>query len=245
MPKLPNENARSERQFLSGPLDRSSELRRVLGIAAEFIGGFRKLHFVGPCVTVFGSARFPETHPYYALARETGKLLAEAGFTVMTGGGPGVMEGANRGARDGGGLSVGCNIALPVEQKPNPFLDEWIQFRHFYVRKVMLVKYSYAFMALPGGFGTMDEVFEIATLIQTRKIKDFPMVLMPSAYWGPLIGFLADTLLTNGTIGSDDLGVLQLVDSAEAGVALVREAAVRRFGLTYEARPRRRWFLFE
>ncbi len=245
MSKPRNENSRSERQFLSGPLDRRSELRRVLGIAAEFIGGFRKLHFVGPCVTVFGSARFQETHPYYSLARETGKLLAEAGFTVMTGGGPGVMEGANRGAKDGGGLSVGCNIALPVEQKPNAYLDEWIEFRHFYVRKVMLVKYSYAFIALPGGFGTMDEVFEIATLIQTRKIKDFPMVLMPSAYWGPLMSFLRDTLLKNGTIDEDDLGVLQLVDSPDAGVALVREAAARRFGLTYGARPRRRWFLFE
>lgn len=140
---------------------------------------------------------------------------------------------------------MGCNIALPVEQKPNPYLDEWIQFRHFYVRKVMLVKYSYAFIALPGGFGTLDEIFEIATLIQTDKIKDFPMVLMPSDYWGPLVAFLRDTLAVQGTIDPADLGVLQVVDSPERAVELVRDAAVRRFGLTYGPRARRRWFLFE
>jgi len=216
----------------------------VLGIAAEFIRGFRRLHFVGPCVTVFGSARFQESHPYYALARETGRLLAQAGFTVMTGGGPGVMEGANRGAKEAGGRSVGCNIELPVEQKPNPYLDEWIEFRHFYVRKVMLVKYSYAFMALPGGFGTLDEIFEIATLIQTGKIEDFPLVLMPSEYWSPLVEFMRARLLARGTIDEADLEVLQLVDEPERGVELVRDAAVRRFGLTYAPR-RRRWFLFE
>lgn len=245
MAKAADRKAQPERQFLSGPLDRSSELRRIIGIAAEFIQGSRRLHFVGPCVTVFGSARFRESHPYYALARETGRLLAEAGFTVLTGGGPGIMEGANRGAREAGGPSVGCNIALPVEQKPNLYLDEWIQFRHFYVRKVMLVKYSYAFIALPGGFGTLDEIFEIATLIQTDKIKDFPMVLMPSDYWGPLAAFMRDTLVVNGTIDEADLDVIQLVDSPERGVDLVRDAALRRFGLTYGPRARRRWFLFE
>lgn len=244
MPK-PADQKRPERQFLSGPLDRRSEFRRVMGIAAEFIGGFRKLHFVGPCVTVFGSARFQESHPYYALARETGRRLAEAGFTVMTGGGPGIMEGANRGAREAGGRSLGCNITLPREQKPNPYLDQWIQFRHFYVRKVMLVKYSYAFIALPGGFGTLDEMFEVATLIQTDTIKDFPMVVMPSEYWGPLTAFLRDTLAASQTIDPADLDLLQVVDSPEKGVQLVVESALRKFGLTYGPRPRRRWFFFE
>jgi uncharacterized protein (TIGR00730 family) len=126
------------------------------------VRGFRALHFVGPCVTVFGSARFKEDHAYYGLGREIGRELARAGFTVMTGGGPGIMEAANRGAREAGGLSIGCNIELPAEQKPNPYLDRWITFRHFLVRKVMLVKYSYAFVALPGGFGTLDEIFETA-----------------------------------------------------------------------------------
>ena len=154
------------------------------------------------------------------------------------------MEVRTAAPRMAGGLSVGCNIALPVSRSPTRTSTNGSS-SGIYVRKVMLVKYSYAFIALPGGFGTMDEVFEIATLIQTRKIKDFPMVLMPSAYWGPLMSFLRDTLLKNGTIDEDDLGVLQLVDSPDAGVALVREAAVRRFGLTYGARPRRRWFLFE
>lgn len=236
----------NERQFLSGPLDRSSEFRRVIGIAAEFIRGFRRLHFAGPCVTVFGSARFGESHPYYALAREVGRLLAEAGFTVMTGGGPGVMEAANRGAKEGGGLSIGCNIRLPEEQKPNQYLDEWIQFEHFYVRKVMLVKYSYAFIACPGGFGTLDEIFEIATLIQTGKIKDFPMLLMPSEYWGPLRAFLGEKLVANGTIDPGDLNLLPLVDSPERAVQMVVEAATRKFGLKYgPARLRRRWFFFE
>jgi uncharacterized protein (TIGR00730 family) len=147
------------------------ELIRVLRIMVEFVRGFRALHFVGPCVTVFGSARFKEDHPYYALGREVGRELARAGFTVMTGGGPGIMEAANRGAKEVGGRSVGCNIELPAEQKPNQYLDRFITFHHFFVRKVMLVKYSYAFVALPGGFGTLDEIFETATLVQTGKIR--------------------------------------------------------------------------
>jgi uncharacterized protein (TIGR00730 family) len=165
--------APEEIRFLQGPQRRSFELRRTIGIFFEFLRGFRALHFVGPCVTVFGSARFPETHPYYVLGRQLGARLARAGFTVMTGGGPGLMEAANRGAREAGGRSVGCNIELPQEQSPNPYLDRWITFEHFYVRKVMLVKYSYAFVALPGGFGTLDEIFETAVLIQTGKIRDF------------------------------------------------------------------------
>ncbi len=160
-----------ERFFLEGPRSRGSEFWSVLTIARELVRGFRALHFVGPCVSVFGSARFREDHPYYALARSVGQMLARMGFTVMTGGGPGIMEAANRGAKDEGGISVGCNIVLPQEQKINAYLDRWVTFRYFFVRKVMLVKYSYAFVVMPGGIGTMDELFEAVTLIQTRKIE--------------------------------------------------------------------------
>jgi len=234
-----------ERRFLSGPQDRSSEFLRLLHISAEFLRGFRKLHRLGPCVTVFGSARFPESHPYYGLARDVGKRLAEAGFTVMTGGGPGIMEAASRGAKDVGGRTAGCNIELPIEQKPNPYLDECVTFHHFYVRKVMLVKYSYAFVVLPGGFGTLDEVFETVTLIQTDKIRDFPIVLVASDFWNPLIQFMRDTLLVRGTIDEDDFELMNVVDSAEDAVALIRDAAIRRFGLTYGPAAKRRWALFE
>src|SRR5262245_34492619 len=160
--KVPADTA--EERFLQGPKTRRFEFARLLRIMMEFLRGFRKLHFVGPCVTVFGSARFKEDHEYYELGREMGRRLAQAGFTVITGGGPGIMEAANRGAKDAGGPSIGCNIRLPVEQKPNPYVDQFIEFRYFFVRKVMLAKYSYGFVALPGGFGTLDELFEIATL---------------------------------------------------------------------------------
>jgi uncharacterized protein (TIGR00730 family) len=171
----------------------------------EFARGFRALHFVGPCVTVFGSARFPETHRYYALAREVGARLARAGFTVMTGGGPGIMEAANRGAKEAGGASIGCNIQLPKEQRPNPYLDRWITFEHFFVRRVMLVKYSYAFFAMPGGFGTLDEIFETATQIQTGKIQQFPLVLMGRDYWEPLLGFVRERLVDEHTVEPEDV----------------------------------------
>jgi uncharacterized protein (TIGR00730 family) len=230
---------------LSGPLDRTSELLRVWRIAYEFIRGFRTLHFVGPCVTVFGSTHFTEGDPYYQLARDLGRGLAEAGFTVMTGGGPGIMEAANRGAKDAGGRSVGCNIQLPHEQEPNQYLDHWITFRHFYVRKVMLVKYSYAFVGLPGGFGTLDEIFEIATLVQTGKVKDFPIILMPSEFWAPLLAFMQDTLSARGTIAEADLAHLQLMDSPDLAAGHIRDVTVKSFGLTYGVRPKRRWFFFE
>jgi uncharacterized protein (TIGR00730 family) len=163
-------------RFLQGPQPRGFELLRAVRIFIEMIRGFRTLHFAGPCVTVFGSARFGEGTTSYRMGRELGARLARAGFTVMTGGGPGVMEATNRGAKEAGGRSVGCNILLPQEQKPNPYLDTWLTVRHFFVRKLMLVKYSYAFIALPGGFGTLDEVFEVATLVQSGKVRDFPLV---------------------------------------------------------------------
>ena len=207
--------------------------------------GFRALHFVGPFVTVFGSARFKADHPYYDLGRELGARLARAGFTVMTGGGPGIMEAANRGAREAGGRSIGCNIELPQEQQPNPYLDRWITFRHFYVRKVMLVKYSYAFIALPGGFGTLDEMFEIATLVQTGKVREFPIVLIGLDFWSPLIAFVRNRLLVEGTIDPGDEQRLRLTDSHEEAVEWVTSVAMRRFGLTYGPRARRRWYLGE
>jgi uncharacterized protein (TIGR00730 family) len=235
----------SDLKFLEGPESRSIELARAFRIFLEFLRGFRALHFVGPCVTVFGSARFPPSHPYYALGREVGRRLALAGFTVMTGGGPGIMEAANRGAKEVGGMSVGCNIALPQEQQHNEYLDHWVTFRHFYVRKVMLVKYSYAFIALPGGFGTMDEMFEAATLIQTGKIRDFPLVMMGVEYWRPLLDFLKRTMLVARTIDPADVDRILVTDSAEEAVEAVREAGQGRFGLRVGKRPRPRWFFLE
>ncbi|HEX4994619.1 MAG TPA: TIGR00730 family Rossman fold protein [Methylomirabilota bacterium] len=194
---------------------------------------------------MFGSARFKTDHPYYELGREVGARLARRGFTVMTGGGPGIMEAANRGAKDVGGRSIGCNIELPQEQQPNPYVDRFVTFRHFYVRKVMLVKYSYAFIALPGGFGTLDEIFEIATLVQTGKVSEFPIVLMGREYWRPLIDFLRNRLLVEGTIDPGDEQRLQVTDSPEEAVDLVAGVAMRRFGLSYGPQARRRWYLGE
>ncbi len=238
---------REERQFLSGPRPRGYEMVRVIRIAREYVRGFRALHFVGPCVTVFGSARFSEEHPYYALAREVGRQVSRAGFTVMTGGGPGLMEAANRGAKDDGGRSVGCNIALPEEQRPNPYLDTFVEFKYFFVRKVMLAKYSYAFIAMPGGFGTMDELFEVATLIQTGKIRDFPCILMGVEYWRPLIDFMRETLVAMGTIKPEDLARLQLSDDPEFAAQQVREIGMKKFGLIYArgGHTSRRPWLFE
>jgi len=212
--------------FLSGPRSRLSEARRVGRIAVEFIRGFRKLHFLGPAVTVFGSARFGEHHPAYRLARTMGRQLAEAGLVTITGGGPGVMEAANRGAREAGGHSVGCNIRLPREQEPNPYLDQFVEFDYFFVRKVMLVKYSSAFLVLPGGFGTMDELFESLTLVQTRKIDTFPIVLMGTAYWRPLCEFMRETLARVGTIDPDDLSLLTITDDPDVAMAAVHRGLV-------------------
>ena len=234
-----------EVRFLHGPQRRGSELWRAIRIFFELIRGFRALHFVGPCVTVFGSARFKEDHPYYQMAREVGSKLSRVGFTVMTGGGPGIMEAANRGAKDAGGPSVGCNIELPQEQKPNPYLDKWVTFRHFYIRKLMLVKYSYAFIAMPGGYGTLDEIFETATLIQTGKIEQFPLVLMGKDFWQPLFDFFRQRLIVNKTIDPADADRITLTDSPQEAVDAIADAAMHRFGLTYAPRMKRRWFLGE
>ncbi len=229
-----------ERQFLEGPSKRVEELARILRIGREFVRGFRHLHFAGPCVTVFGSARFTEEHPYYALGREMGRRLARAGFTVMTGGGPGLMEAANRGARDEGGASVGVNVELPHEQRPNDYLDSFLEFRYFFVRKVMLVKYSYAFVVLPGGFGTMDEIFECAVLIQTGKILNFPLVLMGTEYWRPLLDFMRGPMVGAGTIEAADFDRILATDSPREAIHCILAAATDRFGLHWTARRPRR-----
>lgn len=231
-------------RFLEGPQQTRFELARALRIFFELLRGFRAFRRAGPCVTVFGSARFKPDHPYYYLARAVGAELARAGFTVVTGGGPGIMEAANRGAREAGGYSIGCNIELPREQKPNEYVDRFITFRHFFVRKVMLVKYSYAFVALPGGFGTLDEIFETATLIQTGKIREFPLVLVGSQFWRPLLAFMEERLVPQGTIDPADLRRLLVTDSPNEAVAVITETVLRRFGLSYvtqlDGRSRRR-----
>ena len=232
-------------KFLEGPQKRSFELSRAVQIFFEMMRGFRKFHFLGPCVTVFGSARFTEEHRYYRLAREVGGHLARAGFTVMTGGGPGTMEAANRGAKEVGGRSVGCNIELPSEQSPNSYLDRWFTFRHFFIRKMMLEKYSYAFIAMPGGFGTMDEIFETVTLIQTHKMKDFPLVLMGSDYWQPLLNFLKEKLYGEKTIDMKDVELIRVTDSPEEAVNSITEIGMKQFGLTYGPRIKKRWFFGE
>ena len=240
-PEVPSDEFGS---LLEGPRSRLDELRRIIRIGAEFVRGFRQLHFVGPCVTVFGSSRTPEDHPDYELGRALGRELSRAGFTVMTGGGPGIMEAANRGAREAGGRSVGSGIRLPEMEVPNDYLDTFVEFHYFFVRKVMLMKYSYAFVFLPGGFGTLDEVFEAATLIQTRKIRDFPLILMGGEYWKPLLEFMA-TLAKEGKVHPEDAERFIVTDSPEEAARVCREAAIRRFGLSYGRPARRRWWLFE
>ncbi|MFK7960872.1 MAG: TIGR00730 family Rossman fold protein [Phycisphaerales bacterium] len=223
---------------MAGPRGRLEEAARLVRITREFIRGFRALHFVGPAVTVFGSARFKEGNPWYELGRETGGALARAGFTVMTGGGPGIMEAANRGAREAGGRSIGCNIELPHEQSGNPYLDRWVDFRYFFVRKVMLVKYSYAFVVMPGGFGTMDELFEVGTLIQTGKIMQFPVVLMGTEFYGPILEAIRDRFLDAGTIAPEDIEYARLTDSPEEAVAHVIEGYRARFADGWTSGPR-------
>lgn len=220
-----------DRVLLRGPNPRLKEFSLLISVVADFLRGFRALHFVGPCVTVFGSARFNENHRYYKLARQMGAALSKMGFTVMTGGGPGIMEAANRGAKDVRGRSIGCNIKLPFEQSHNPYLDRWVTMEHFFVRKTLLIKYSYGFIILPGGFGTMDEMFEALTLIQTKKIRNFPIVIMGSEFWGEMRQFM-DAMLAGGTISPEDLQLFKWTDDIDEAVAHLEEHAVKQFGLT-------------
>ena len=231
-------------RFLDGPQSRLRELGMLLRTALEMFRGFRQLHFRGPCVTVFGSARFPEQHRYYQFARETGAAIAAQGFTVMTGGGPGIMEAANRGAKESGGRSIGCNIELPQEQSANPWLDHYVDFRYFFVRKLMLAKYSYAFVCMPGGLGTLDELFEIATLIQTGKSDPFPIILAGSEFWKPMLGFLQKTMVAEQTIGQQDVDRFLVLDDPQEIAETVTRLVQNRFGVTPTG-PRPWWWLGE
>jgi uncharacterized protein (TIGR00730 family) len=214
----------AEKSFLSGRRNRGADLESAVRLFLEFLKGFEALELQGPCVTVFGSARFAAGHPYYETARLLGAQLAHAGYAVMTGGGPGLMEAANRGAREAGGVSLGCNIRLPREQRPNEYLDRFVEFEHFFVRKVMLVKYSCAFVVMPGGFGTLDEAFEVMTLIQNRKLDSFPVVAIGGQFWQSLRAFLLDTLVPAGTIDVGELAMLSLTDDIDEAVAIIRKA---------------------
>ncbi|MBM3940474.1 MAG: TIGR00730 family Rossman fold protein [SAR202 cluster bacterium] len=234
-----------EIRLLEGPGDRRGGIAQTLRVAWEMITGLRTLHFVGPCVTVFGSARFKEDHEYYRLAVRVGEELAKTGFTVMTGAGPGIMEAAARGAKSVGGPTVGAGIQLPMEQTRNAYIDTFKEFSFFFVRKLMLVKYSYGFVVMPGGFGTLDEVFEAATLIQTRKIENFPIVLMGTEFWEPMITFMRDTLVSNGTIAESDLKSFVITDDPREAAAHILTAALQRFGVRYKQRPRRSKLLLE
>jgi uncharacterized protein (TIGR00730 family) len=211
-----------ETQFLTGTRDREADLESAVRVFLEFLKGFESMEVDRPCVTVFGSARFKEDHPYYAMARELGGHLARGGFAVMTGGGPGIMEAANRGAQEAGGLSIGCNIVLPQEQNPNAYLDRFVEFDHFFVRKVMLVKYSCAFVVMPGGYGTLDEIFETLTLIQTGKIARFPIVALGTDFWEHLLEFYDNALLDAGTISRSDARLVRVTDSPKEAVTLIQ-----------------------
>lgn len=219
-----------EIRYLEGPQPRLSELMFTIKVVSQFIKGFRVLHFVGPCITVFGSARFKEDHPFYVAAREISGKIARLGFTIMTGGGPGIMEAANRGAKDVGGRSVGCNIELPFEQEPNPYLDKWTSIKYFFVRKVLLLKYSYGFIVMPGGFGTVDELFESLTLIQTAMMQKFPIVIYGSAYHEHLIKYI-DALKAAGTISAEDDKLFLITDSVDEAVNHISECSIHPFGL--------------
>jgi uncharacterized protein (TIGR00730 family) len=227
--------------FLEEPRSRFREFVTLTRVMRDFMRGFRVLHFVGPCVTVFGSARIKSDNAYYELARRMGGAIAQLGFTVITGGGPGIMEAANRGAKEVGGRSVGCNIELPHEQKPNSYLDRFVTMHYFFVRKMLLVKYSYAFVIMPGGAGTIDEMFEAITLIQTRKIKNFPVVIMGTDYWDEILPFI-DKMAKAGMIAPSDLELVHATDSVDEAIAHIRSHAIERFGLhPARARRHRRW----
>ncbi len=236
--------SKTEIRFLEGPQSRWKEFRFTVTVLYEFIKGFRALHFVGPCVTVFGSARFEEGHPDYEMARELSGKIAKLGFTIMTGGGPGIMEAANRGAKEAGGRSVGCNIQLPHEQKPNPYMDKWVTIRYFFIRKTLLTKYSYAFVVLPGGFGTLDEYFEAVTLIQTRKISEFPIVILDKAFYQNIIEHI-ELMKSEGTISPEDMNLFFFTDNIDEAVNYIQNNTIKRFNLQPEKPFRPFRWLFE
>ncbi len=227
--------------YLEGPKSRGYELLFAWRVFWQFIKGFRNLHFIGPCITIFGSARFERDHFFYHKAEEFGKKIAEAGLTTMTGGGPGIMEAANKGAYENGGKSVGCNIQLPFEQVANPYMHKWVTFEHFFVRKVLLVKYSYAFIIMPGGFGTMDELFETLTLVQTQTITRFPIVLFGKEYYRPLLDTI-EKMREGGTVSAGDLSLVLVTDDVDEAMQHIRHY----IRSNYKVKLRKRfWWLFE
>lgn len=230
-----------ESSFLQGPRNRLKELWFTFKVQYYFIKAFRKLHFIGPCVTVFGSARFDENNFYYKKAEEVGAALAKLGFTVMTGGGQGIMEAANKGAYQAGGYSVGCNIVLPEEQKPNAYLHKWINIPYFFVRKFLLMKYSFGFVVMPGGIGTLDELFEALTLIHTKMIKDFPIVIFGKEYHKELYHHIK-IMAKNESIEKEDMKLLFMTDSVDEMIAHLKIHAVKKFGLKNKSYKSKWWF---
>jgi uncharacterized protein (TIGR00730 family) len=220
LPADSNESAFDEREFLVGARTPENEKKRLQRITAEFENGFNKLYEIGPAVTVFGSARYKVGHPYYELTRKVGRKLAEAGFAVLTGGGPGLMEAANRGAFEAGGKSYGLNIILPHEQSANPYVNDSIEFRYFFIRKVMLVKYSCAFIIMPGGLGTLDEMYEAATLIQCKKIGPFPVILMDRKFWKNVID-MTRYQINAGAVGLEEIGFARRVNTPREAVKTI------------------------
>jgi uncharacterized protein (TIGR00730 family) len=233
----------TEIKFLEGPQNRWKDLRFAISVLGEFIKGFRTLHFAGPCVTIFGSARFKEDHEYYKQTQHIAGEIAKLGFTIMTGGGPGIMEAANRGAKDVGGRSVGCNIVLPHEQHHNPYLDTSVNIKYFFVRKTLLMKYSYAFVVMPGGFGTLDEYFEALTLIQTKTVSQFPIIIFDKAFHTKIMEHI-EVMKAQKTISPEDLSLCLFTDSVEEAVAYLKANAIDKFGLK-PAREKKAWWLFE
>lgn len=242
MKKTPHYSlTKSESRFFQGPLSRFRELVFVFKVFFSFIRAFRKMHFIGPCVTVFGSARFGPEMDHYHDAEKIGAAMAKLGFTVMTGGGPGIMEAANKGAYEAGGYSVGINIVLPVEQKPNPYLHKWIYIPYFFVRKVILVKYSFVFIVMPGGMGTLDELFESLTLIQTKTIAGFPVVIFDTEYHKNLCEHI-EMMIQHETISPEDLKLLFVTDSVDDLVAHIQKHAIKEFGLRKIQYKAKWWF---
>lgn len=235
---------KSEIKFLEGPQSRWKEFKFAISILFEFIKGFRALHFAGPCVTVFGSARFKEDHFYYKQTQALAGEIAKLGFTIMTGGGPGIMEAANRGAKQVGGRSVGCNIILPHEQVHNPYLDKWVNIKYFFVRKNLLIKYSYAFIVMPGGFGTLDEYFEALTLIQTNVVEQFPIIIFDKAFHKDIIDHI-EMMKDKATISPEDMKLCLFTDSISEAVKHVKDNAIDKFGLRPAKKKRPAWWLFE
>ncbi len=225
-----------DRTLLSGPTSRLRNLMTLLRVGKDLLAGFRALHFAGPCVTIFGSARVRPGTPYYEMARRMGAACARLGFTVMTGGGPGIMQAGNQGAHEIGGRSIGVNIELPFEQELNPYVQRSVTMRYFFTRKVVLVKYSYAFVVMPGGAGTMDEMFETMTLIQTGKLKGFPIILMGRDYWQPLMDFV-HRMADEGMISPDDPELIFFTDDVDEAAAHLQRHAVRQFGLRRKRTP--------